>query len=222
MNFQGIDLLKECPQIVTLCGSSRFIELFAVMAWEFEKQGSIALGLHLLPQSYFEKKGVAIVPDHLGEVEGVQDQMDALHLAKIDMADFIYVLNVDGYIGKSTAREIAYAELIGKSIRYHEPTSEKGGIVMDMTKGMKSIVRQQERIRELNKKLRETINEEFPAGTSIWLLPQQTSKVYKIYSVIGRNYSGDLKIENVEGRERWLRSIPYLISEDRLFKASEE
>jgi len=123
-DFQGIELTKERPHIVTLVGSSRFCAHMAVMAWEFEKGGRIALGLHLLPQDYCEQKGM--VPDenghihHIGEQEGVEDQMDALHFKKIEMADSIYVMNVDGYIGKSTAREIAYAESLGKPISYYE------------------------------------------------------------------------------------------------------
>ena len=46
--------MSEKPKIITLCGSTRFIEHFAVMAWELEKQGAIVLGLHYLPQSYFD------------------------------------------------------------------------------------------------------------------------------------------------------------------------
>lgn len=123
-NFQGIKVTNERPQIITLCGSSRFCGVMAVMAWEFEKMGRIALGLHLLPQEYCEQKGM--VPDkdgnihHIGEQEGVEDIMDALHFKKIEMADSIYVVNVGGYIGESTAREIEYAKYLGKSIYYYE------------------------------------------------------------------------------------------------------
>lgn len=124
-DFQGIKLTTERPYIITLCGSSRFCGQMAVLAWEFEKGGWIALGLHLLPQDYCEEKGM--IPDsdgrihHIGEQEGVEDQMDALHFKKIEMADSIYIVNVDGYIGKSTAREIAYAEYLGKPISYLKP-----------------------------------------------------------------------------------------------------
>lgn len=82
------------------------------------------MGLHLLPQGYCEAKGM--VPDsdgrihHIGEQEGVETQMDALHLKKIEMSDSIFVVNISGYIGRSTAREIAYAEYLGKPITYLE------------------------------------------------------------------------------------------------------
>ena len=100
------------PTIVCLCGSSRFINHFAVMQWELEKLGAIVLGLHLLPASY---PGPA---DHIAEAEGVAKQMDELHLRKIDLADKITVINVDGYIGDSTKREIEYARLHGKPVSW--------------------------------------------------------------------------------------------------------
>ena len=46
--------------------------------------------------------------------------LDDMHLRKIDMADEIYVINVDGYIGSSTQNEIEYAKRIGKGVRYLE------------------------------------------------------------------------------------------------------
>jgi hypothetical protein len=46
--------------------------------------------------------------------------LDRQHLAKIDLADEIFVINVGGYIGDSTRREIAYSEFKGKSISYLE------------------------------------------------------------------------------------------------------
>jgi len=47
--------MSDKPKIITLCGSTRFIEHFAVMAWELEKQGAIVLGLHYLPPSSLQK-----------------------------------------------------------------------------------------------------------------------------------------------------------------------
>jgi len=110
--------MSERPRIITLCGSTRFIECFAIMAWELEKQGAIVLGLHYLPASYFAEGD--IVESHLAEHEKVAVHFDELHLRKIDLSDSIYVLNVDGYIGESTAREIKYAENIGLSVSYLE------------------------------------------------------------------------------------------------------
>ena len=43
-----------------------------------------------------------------------------MHKRKIDMADEIFVINVDGYIGESTKSEIEYAKAVGKNISYLE------------------------------------------------------------------------------------------------------
>jgi hypothetical protein len=110
--------IETKPKIVCLCGSSRFVAEMAIIAWQCEKQGYIALGLHLLPQSYFDEAD--IVSDHLAEAEGVAARMDELHLRKIDLADIVYIVNIDKYIGDSTKREIEYAKKHGKKILYHE------------------------------------------------------------------------------------------------------
>ena len=114
----------EFPKIITLCGSTRFIEQFAIMAWEMEKQGAIVLGLHYLPPSYFEAIGEEPYHSHGAEHEGVAEHFDNLHKRKIDISDAIYVLNVGGYIGDSTRAEIAYAEFTGKPVSYLEELGE--------------------------------------------------------------------------------------------------
>ena len=43
-----------------------------------------------------------------------------MHRIKIDLSDAIYVINVGGYIGKSTREEIKYAKQKGKEIIYLE------------------------------------------------------------------------------------------------------
>lgn len=101
-------------KIITLCGSSRFTDIMAVCAWLLEKnENAIAMGLHLLPVWYPD-----CPPDHLAEHEGVADQMDALHMRKIDISDEIFVVDFDDYIGESTAREIAHARKNGVAVRY--------------------------------------------------------------------------------------------------------
>lgn len=112
------------PKVVVLCGSSRFVNEMAVCAWLIEKEEhAITMGLHLLPGWYCEKE----IPDHLAEHEGVAEEMDELHLRKIDLADEIFVVNRGGYIGKSTGREIAYAKTMFKKVRWyiHDEVGEK-------------------------------------------------------------------------------------------------
>jgi len=106
---------KKFPEIVTICGSTKFCDMMAVKMWELSKQGIIALGPQLLPKWYTE------VEDHLAEHEGVVEILDELHFRKIDISNSIFVMNVDGYIGNQTKKEIEYAKEHGKPVNYLEP-----------------------------------------------------------------------------------------------------
>lgn len=112
--------MKKRPRVITLCGSSRFVDIMAVIAWELERdEHVIVLGLHLLPQWYAKD-----IPDHIAEHQGCADLMDERHLRKIDISDEILVVNHKGYIGESTKKEIKYAKKNGKTIRYLEPLTK--------------------------------------------------------------------------------------------------
>jgi len=103
-------------KIIVLCGSSRFIEIMFVASWLLEKnEHVITMGLHLLPNWYTKD-----IPHHLTEHENVADQMDKLYFKKIDLADEIFVINAEGYIGESTLNEINYAMSKGLKIRYYD------------------------------------------------------------------------------------------------------
>lgn len=57
----------------------------------------------------------------LGELTpDAKAQLDELHKRKIDLADEILVLNVDGYVGASTRSEIEYARNHNKTVRWLE------------------------------------------------------------------------------------------------------
>jgi len=108
--------MSKKTKIITLCGSSYYCQIMAVCAWLIEKEeNAISMGLHLLPDWYFHKKPI---DDHLAEHEGVANQMDALHLKKIDISDEIFVVDYDNYIGNSTKREIEHATKKKKQIRW--------------------------------------------------------------------------------------------------------
>lgn len=110
------------PKIVTLCGSSKFVEIMAVCSWLIERdEKAITMSLHLLPFWYGD------IPDHIAEVEGVAKEMDELHLRKIDISDEVFVVNFDHYIGESTSREIEYTKERNKKIRWFtdDPIGEK-------------------------------------------------------------------------------------------------
>ncbi len=97
-------------KVITLCGSTRFKEEFMEAQKRLTLEGNIVISVGLFGHS----------GDDVVWTEGVKDMLDRQHLAKIDLADEIFVINVGGYIGDSTRREIAYAEFKGKTISYLE------------------------------------------------------------------------------------------------------
>jgi len=112
----GYRKIPELPKIICLCGSTRFTNEMLIKQWELTKQGYIVLGWCALPESYFIGSDNA----HIGDQEGVKETVDEVHKRKIDIADELFILNVGGYIGESTANEIAYANRLGKPIKYLE------------------------------------------------------------------------------------------------------
>jgi hypothetical protein len=55
---------------------------------------------------------------HAGDTftEEQKVMLDDIHKRKIDMADAIYIINKDGYVGNSTRSEIKYAIAHGKQV----------------------------------------------------------------------------------------------------------
>ena len=112
---------NDFPKIICLCGSTRFTELMLIKQWELTKQGNVVLSWCALPNSYFRGEDKA----HIGDQEGVKEIVDEVHLRKIDLADEVLILNVDGYIGESTQNELNYARKKEKIIRFLEPKKEE-------------------------------------------------------------------------------------------------
>lgn len=57
-------------------------------------------------------------------------ELDLLHLAKIEEADLVRILNVGGYIGESTRRELEYAQRLGKPVLFLE---DPAGVCLTMS-----------------------------------------------------------------------------------------
>jgi hypothetical protein len=113
--------MKVKPEVICICGSTRFADLHAIKRWEFERNGrAICLMINYLPAWYTREQGWN-GHDHFGETAGCKEALDELHFRKIDLADRVYVINADGYIGNSTRREIEYAKQLGKPVEYMEP-----------------------------------------------------------------------------------------------------
>lgn len=62
----------------------------------------------------------------LGITEAMKVRLDVLHLFKIEDADIVRILNVDGYIGESTRHELEYALRLGKHIEFLEEPALEG------------------------------------------------------------------------------------------------
>lgn len=99
--------------VITLCGSTRFKKEFLEIQKQLTLEGNIVISVGLFGHS----------GDNEVWTEGIKEMLDDMHKRKIDMADEIFVINVGGYIGTSTASEIEYAQANGKSVRYLEPES---------------------------------------------------------------------------------------------------
>ena len=103
------------PTIVCLCGSTRFSEAFREANLRETLAGKIVLTIGCDFRS----------DDTIGLTEVDKQRLDILHLRKIDLADEVLILNVNGYIGESTRNELEYAYRHPgrnyKKIRFLEP-----------------------------------------------------------------------------------------------------
>lgn len=95
-------------KVVTICGSVKFWNKIQEMHERLElEKGYVVIGIapHVMDRDFTEEE---------------EDLLDELHKRKIDISDAIFVVNVGGYIGKSTKSEIEYAKENGKEILYLE------------------------------------------------------------------------------------------------------
>jgi hypothetical protein len=98
------------PTVVCLCGSTRFHGEYTAQNERLTLDGKIVLSVG----SFGHGRTVPLT-------DAEKAKLDALHLRKIDLADEILVLNVGGYIGDSTRREIEYAKKKSVVVNYLEP-----------------------------------------------------------------------------------------------------
>jgi hypothetical protein len=103
------------PEVVCLCGSTRFREHFEKANYELTMAGKIVLSV-----GFYWQSGHVVHGETLGCTPEQKKGLDELHFRKIDLCDRVYVLNVGGYIGFSTRNEINYAEKVGRPVDYLE------------------------------------------------------------------------------------------------------
>ena len=104
-------------KVITLCGSTRFKDEFYKAQKELTLKGNIVISV-----GFFGHSGDSEVWENMTEDTRIQTKvlLDDIHKRKIDMADEIFVINKNGYIGESTKSEINYAIQTGKKVNYLE------------------------------------------------------------------------------------------------------
>ncbi len=72
----------------------------------------------LIPSVYQHADGVSFDKD-------TKKKLKEMDKPKIILADEIFVINPDGYVGHSTSEDIQFAQSLGKTITYMEPVKAK-------------------------------------------------------------------------------------------------
>jgi len=90
--------------IVVLCGSTRFKDTYISEYARLHEAGHIVLSVGRLD------------PKHKLNNPDLKRRLDELHMRKIDLADWVWVLDLNGYTGDSTKSEIAYANGVCKPV----------------------------------------------------------------------------------------------------------
>ena len=97
-------------KVITLCGSTKFKDEFLIEQKRLTLEGNIVISVGLFGHS----------GDDEVWTENIKKMLDDMHKRKIDMADEIFVINKNGYIGSSTMSEIEYALKTNKKVNYME------------------------------------------------------------------------------------------------------
>ncbi|MEU6378884.1 hypothetical protein [Streptomyces sp. NPDC046909] len=105
--------LLSLPRIVAICGSTRFMTEMNEADLRETEAGRI-----VVKPGCDMKSPHALWSDPV-EAEALKGRLDALHRAKIRLADEVLV--VGDYIGDSTRAEVAYARSLGKPVRFTHP-----------------------------------------------------------------------------------------------------
>lgn len=96
-------------KIITICGSMKFQEQMIEVAEKLELEEQYIV----IQCVYFDKSRVLTSQEI--------NVLNELHYRKIDISDAIYIVNVGGYIGESTRKEIEYAHSLNKEVLFFEP-----------------------------------------------------------------------------------------------------
>ena len=156
-------MIDKKPEIVCLCGSTRFYDEYQRQSFRLTLEGKIVLSVGFFERAYARSRAETSSPPCAPSPEGefiqfldaeemgqrahgpnagiTEEQkrlVDELHLRKIDLAQRVFFINIGGYIGHSTHRELAYSILWDKTIEFY-----------DREAGLRYIEQQQKSLDEL-------------------------------------------------------------------------
>ena len=111
--YRRLSIFYEVEKIktITICGSMKFAENMKQIAWKLE----VEEGFSVIQCVYNEQKEPI--------TDEAQKRLAAAHYRKIDMCDAVYIVDIDGYIGKAVSNEILYAKEKGKELIFHSRQS---------------------------------------------------------------------------------------------------
>lgn len=95
-------------KVVTLCGSMRFQNEMMEIAEKLAREGEC-----VLTPVYMVMKDCEISEEEVKRLKLEQ-------FKRIELANEVFVVNVDGYVGESTMAEIEFAKRNGKRVRWME------------------------------------------------------------------------------------------------------
>ena len=98
-------------KIVTICGSFKFKEEMLRLSAELEIKNN-----YVILQPVYSGNDAIYTAEEM-------EIMGKLHMKRIEISDAIYVVNVGGYIGYTTKKEIEYAISLNKEVYSLEPLS---------------------------------------------------------------------------------------------------
>lgn len=100
-------------ETLTICSSSKFYETAQALAKEMTSAGITVY----TPRFDFNEEFVEVT-------ENDKIKITREFLRKIDKSDAIYVIDQDGYTGRSVCIEIGYASALAKTVLLSEPPAE--------------------------------------------------------------------------------------------------
>ena len=111
---------------VTICGSMRF------------KNEMMKTSFMLELDHHFNVLQCVYNTENKSISESEQKILEEAHFKKIEISDAIYVLDINGSIGKQVTKEIEYAESLGKEIIYDSKFIEENKLERQRTERLLS------------------------------------------------------------------------------------